>query len=105
MHHAQRQRQQRKLLALALTVMGNKAARFQVLVAVEAPALALKILQQIIQPCTPVFRTEHQEKIIAADVADKVACWVHALAKALRQAQQSFVTFGVAIQVVLRLNS
>ncbi|CAI8923551.1 hypothetical protein EMIT0180MI3_360019 [Priestia megaterium] len=86
-HHADGQGQQRKLLSYALAVGGDEAAGFQVFAAVEAPALAVEVVQQLVQAFAPVFGAEHQQEVVAADMADEVAGWVDAVVQALRQAQ------------------
>ena len=98
-HDADGQGQQAKLLTLALAVRGAETARLQVFWSIEAPALALKVLLQLVQALAPILGTEHQEKIIAADMADKVAGWVDPLAQAVGQAQQHFITLGIAVDV------
>ncbi|MNX57549.1 hypothetical protein D3C86_883660 [compost metagenome] len=102
MHHADRQRQQRKLLALTLAIGCDEAAGFQVFAAVEASALALEVVEQLVQAFAPVFRAEYQQEIITANMADEVAGRVDAVVQALRQAQQDFVAATIAVDVVLR---
>lgn len=105
MHHANRQRQQRKFLADALTIRRDEAAGFQVFAAVEASALAVEVLEQLVQALAPVFWTEDQQEIIAADMADEIAAGVDAVVQALRQAQQDFVAAAVAVDIVERLET
>src|SRR5471030_1704439 len=82
MHHANRQRQQRKFLPYALAVGRDEAAGFEVFTAVEAPTLALEIVEQLVQAFAPVFRTQHHQEVVAADMADEVAGWVDAVVQA-----------------------
>ena len=70
--------------------------------AVEAPALALEVVEQLVQAFAPVFRAEHQQEVVSADMADEVPGRVDAVVQALRQAQQDFVAATVAVDVVLR---
>lgn len=88
-----------------MAVVRNETAGFQVLAAVEAPALALEGFQQPVDPCAPVLGAEHQHEVVAADVADEVAARVDPFAQALCQAQQDLVAAGVAVEIVQRLNS
>lgn len=68
--------------------------------AIEAAALALEVVEQLVEAFAPVFRAEHQQEVVAADVADEVAGWVDAFVQTLRQAQQDFVATAVAVDVV-----
>ena len=103
MHHADGQRQQSIFLAHTLAVQGHKAAGVQMFGAIEASALGVEIVQQLIEPFAPILRPEHQQKVIAADMPDKVAAGVDPVIQALRQAQQHFIATPVAIDVVLRV--
>lgn len=85
--------------------MADEAARPQVFFPIEAPALGLEILQQLVKAFAPVVRAEHQQEVVAADVADEVAVGVDPLVQALGQAQQHLVAPGVAVEVGQRLNS
>ncbi len=80
--------------------MGDEAAGLQVLLAVEAPALALEVLEQLLQALAPVTGAEHQEEVVAADMADEIAHRIDPLAQTLRQAEQHFVAAGVTVDVV-----
>ncbi len=99
-HHANRQRQQREILTLPLTVQGDEATRFQVFCAVETAALVLEIIQQVFKTPFPVLEAQHHQKVIPADVPDKVPARINAIIQALRQAQQHFITPGVTVDVV-----
>lgn len=103
MHHADGQRQQCKLLARALAVEGHEAASLKVFGAVEASALGMEIVQQLVEPLAPILRAQHQQKVIAANVPDKVAAGVYPVVQALRQAQQHFIPAPVAVDIVLRV--
>lgn len=86
-----------------MAIVCNETAGFQVLAAVEAPALALEGFQQPVDPCAPVLGAEHQHEVVAAYVADEVAARVDPFAQALCQAQQDLVAAGVAVEIVLRI--
>lgn len=86
MHHADGQRQQCKFLARALTVEGHEAASLKVFGAVEASALGVEVVQQLVEALAPILRAQHQQKVIAANVPDKVAAGVYPIVEALRQA-------------------
>ena len=73
MHHTNGQRQQRKLLPNILSIRGDEAAGFEVFVAVEAAALALEVVEELVQAFAPVFRAEYQQEVVAANMADEVA--------------------------------
>ena len=73
MHYTDGQRQQCKLLARALAIEGHEAPSLKVFSAVEASALGVEIVQQLVEPLAPVLRAQHQQKVIAANVPDKVA--------------------------------
>ena len=103
MHYTDGQRQQRKLLAHALAIEGHEAPSLQMFSAVEASALGVEIVQQLVEPLAPVLRAQHQQKVIAANVPDKVAAGVYPVVEALRQAQQHFIPAPVAVDVVLRV--
>src|SRR3990167_8799659 len=55
------------------------------------------------EPPAPVLRAKYKEKIITADVADKVSRRINSVIQALRQAQQNLITFGIAVDVIERL--
>jgi len=73
MHHTNGQRQQRKLLPHILSIRGDEAAGFEVFVAVDAAALALEVVEELVQAFAPVFRAEYQQEVVAANMADEVA--------------------------------
>ena len=60
-HDADGQGQQAKFLTLALAVSGAETARLQVFWPIEAPALALKVLLQLVQALAPILGTEPGE--------------------------------------------
>lgn len=55
-----------------MAIVCNETAGFQVLAAVEAPALALEGFQQPVDPCAPVLGAEHQHEVVAAGVAVEI---------------------------------
>jgi hypothetical protein len=79
--------------------MGDKAASIQVFFAVKTSALTLEIFQQAIEPRAPIRRAEYQQKVIPANMADKVPCRINPVIQALRQTEQYFIAFGVAVEV------
>ena len=79
--------------------MADEAAGLQVFLAVEAPALGLEVFLQLVEPLAPGIRAQHQEKVVATDMADEVAAGIDPLVQALRQAQQHLVAAGIAVQV------
>lgn len=100
MHHTNGQRQQGKLLTQALAIQGDKTAGLQMLTAVETPALGLEIIHQLVEPLTPILGAEHQQKVIATNMPDKVAAGVHSVVEALCQAQQHFIATPIAVDIV-----
>ena len=79
--------------------MADEAAGLQVFLAVEAPALGLEVFLQLVEPLAPGIGAQHQEKVVATDMADEVAAGIDPLVQALRQAQQHLVAAGIAVQV------
>ena len=75
------------------------------LAAVEAPALGLEIVHQLVETLAPVLGTQYQEKIIAADMPDKIAAGVHPVVQALCQAQQHLIASAIAVDVIERLET
>ncbi len=68
--------------------------------AIEASALALEIIKQLIEALAPVVRAKDEQEVVAANMADEVAAWVDALVQTLRQTQQHFVTTAIAVDIV-----
>jgi len=68
--------------------------------AVEAAALALEVVEELVEAFAPVFGAEDEEEVVAADVADEVAGGVDAFVEALGEAEQNFVAAAVAVDVV-----
>ena len=100
MHHANGKRQQRKLLPHPLAIRRNKTSRLKVFGAIEASALALKVIKQLIETFAPVFRAKDQKEVVAANMANEVAGRVDPFIQALRQTQQNFITPSVAVDIV-----
>lgn len=67
---------------------------------IEPAALALEIVEQLVEAFAPVFGAEDEEEVVAADVADEVAGGVDAFVEALGEAEQDFVATAVAVDVV-----
>lgn len=67
---------------------------------IEAAALALEVVEQLVEAFAPVFGAEDEEEVVAADVTDEVAGGVDAFVEALCETEQDFVATAVAVDVV-----